>query len=74
MNSCALEEANMIGLVRLKDGTILRAMFSLSPILKVEGMIRRMKEVIAPIPANAKCKKIVTVYATLSLVKMKLVT
>lgn len=51
----------MIGLVRQKDGTILSQIYILSPSANVDSIIIRIRVAIAPIPAKAKCRKIVTV-------------
>ena len=73
-NSLSLDEANIIELVRQKDGIIFNLAFIRSPSYLVDSRPRRIKVAIAPMPANAKCKNIVTVCATFSFVKRKLVT
>jgi hypothetical protein len=60
----------MIELVRGNEGTIFRIQLSKSPMLLVELMILSTNTTIPPIPENTKCKNIVTVYATFSLVNI----
>jgi predicted ABC-type exoprotein transport system permease subunit len=69
----SLEASNIIELVKQNDGTIFNQMWRRSPIRYVDSIILRIIVVIEPMPAKAKCRKIVTVWATLSLTKMKLV-
>jgi hypothetical protein len=61
----------MIGLVRQKDGMHLRYLCHLSPMICVVSIQRMIKVAMAPIPATTKCKNMVTVYATESLVNKK---